>query len=53
LHAAPFKDAYVDGVLAGVGAVPQNSFFTNLPDAPKRKMKHAESIHPQVTREPR
>ena len=50
LHAAPFKDAYVDGVLAGVGTMPQNSFFTNLPDAPQRKMKHAEPIHPKITR---
>jgi hypothetical protein len=31
LHAVPFKDAYVDGVLAGVGTMPQASFFAMLP----------------------
>jgi hypothetical protein len=43
-HAAPFKDAYADGVLTGASTMPPASFFTNLPDAPKRKVKHAREI---------
>jgi hypothetical protein len=44
LHTAPFKDPYVDGLLNGVGTMPQTSFFSMLPDAPKRKVRHAEHV---------
>jgi hypothetical protein len=44
LHAAPFKHAFVNGVLTGVGTPPQTTFFRNLPDAPRRKAKHAREV---------
>lgn len=44
LHSIPFNRAYADGVLTGVSTMPQPSFFTNLPDSTKRKVKPAREI---------
>jgi hypothetical protein len=44
LHAVPFKAAYADGVLSGVGTMPQTSVLAMLSDARKRKVKHARDM---------